>query len=161
VAPRYPDICEDVARVLLAAADNKRAVILHGNNTYDRSSKIAALKYERRNLPNVLLTELVRLSHALPILRCANRAISNICALYMNLSASKALIIVDAIGRAFVAGNGTRVGAVHEDKRLRAGLKATNRDQRPVMLRAICAARQERLCVMLGGAAKQHRRTTG
>jgi hypothetical protein len=160
-ALRYAYIREDVANMLLLPADNKHAILSHGNNAYKRSSKIAAMKYERRDLPNVLLVELARLSHALPILRCTNGAVSNIRALYVNLGASEALIVVNAIGRAFIARNGTWVGTVHEHKRIRTGLKTANRDKRPVMLRAIFLSANNDCAVMLCGAAKQHHRTTG
>ena len=104
------------------------------------------MNYERRDLPNVLLAELARLSHALPILRCTNGAVSNIRALYVNFGAREALIVVDAIGRAFIARDRTRVGTVHEHKRIRTRLKTTNRDERACDASRNMSVRQQRLC---------------
>jgi hypothetical protein len=157
----YTEVCENVSDVVLSATHRDGMMLVNRKNAYGGLAKAGRVEGERCDLLNVRVGKLAIAPHALPIPGCTKRAISDCGALDVQRGASKMLVLVDAIRGALIANNRMWIGAVHEHERVGTGLKTTDADEWPVVLRAIFLSANNNCAVMLCGAAKQHHRTTG
>jgi hypothetical protein len=108
------NVGKDVVNMIFVAANRPRALLVHRKDAYKRMAKVRAPHHERRNLLNVRLCEPMITAHALPKLCSTARTVGNKRANRPKVVASKILAVPDAIRRALVAGDGTRIGVVHK-----------------------------------------------